>query len=154
MLNSSHSPVSLRLLILACVLLLACPFVLAQSTVGTGSIQGLVTDQSGAVLANAKITITNKATAAAIHLNTSSAGAYSSGAIQPGNYVVRVEAHGFQSVETPVTVEVGNTATVSPKLPIGQESQVIEVQESRSRLTRNRLPCKVCLMSIRFKIFL
>jgi hypothetical protein len=102
----------------------------AQSTVGTGSIQGTVTDQTGAVVPNPKVIITNKATAAVIRPATSATGGYSTGPIQPGDYVVRVEAKGFKTVEEPVTVQVGNTATVSPKLDIGQESQVVEVQGS------------------------
>jgi carboxypeptidase family protein len=114
--------------LLALMFLLVSTFALAQSTVGTGSVQGTVTDQSGAVVPNARVTITNKATAAAIHLTASSAGTYSSGPIQPADYVVRAEAKGFKTVETPVTVEVGNTATVSLKLAVGLESQVIEVQ--------------------------
>ena len=108
--------------------LLISTLVFAQSTVGTGSIQGTITDQTGAVVGVAKVTITNKATAAAIHLNASSSGSYSSGPIQPADYVVRVEAKGFKTTEVPVTVQVGNTASVSPKLVIGQESQIIEVQ--------------------------
>ncbi|MGA7907506.1 MAG: TonB-dependent receptor, partial [Candidatus Sulfotelmatobacter sp.] len=109
-------------------LLFTSTLLVAQSTVGTGSIEGTVTDQTGAVVSGAKVTITNKATAAMIHLTASSAGTYSSGPIQPADYVVRAESKGFKTVETPVTVQVGNTATVSPKLPVGQESQVIEVQ--------------------------
>jgi len=118
--------------VVACIALivLTATLVLAQSTVGTGSIEGLVTDQTGAVVGGAKVTITNKGTAATIHLTASSAGSYSTGPIQPADYVVRVEAKGFKTTEQAVTVQVGNTATVSPKLVIGQESQVIEVQGS------------------------
>jgi len=130
--SNSNSPRSaaIRFVLFVAMILLGSISLLAQSTVGTGSIQGTVTDQTGAVVANAKVAITNKATASTIHLTVSSAGSYSSGAIQPGDYLVRAEAKGFKTVETPVTVQVGNTATVSPKLVIGQESQVIEVQGS------------------------
>ncbi|MGA8213039.1 MAG: carboxypeptidase-like regulatory domain-containing protein [Candidatus Sulfotelmatobacter sp.] len=127
---SSSCPAVTRFVAIIALILLASTLVLAQSTVGTGSIQGTVTDQTGAVVGSAKVTITNKATAATIHLTASSAGTYSSGPIQPGDYVVRAEAKGFKTVETPVTVQVGNTATISPKLTVGQESQVIEVQGS------------------------
>jgi hypothetical protein len=99
-----------------------------QSTVGTGSIQGTVTDQSGAVVPAAKLTITNKATSAVIHLVASSAGSYSSGPMQPGDYIVRVESKGFKTISLPVTVEVGNTATANLQMQLGQENQVIEVQ--------------------------
>jgi hypothetical protein len=130
--SNSNSPRSaaIRFVLFVAMILLGSISLLAQSTVGKGSIQGTVTDQTGAVVANAKVAITNKATASTIHLTVSSAGSYSSGAIQPGDYLVRAEAKGFKTVETPVTVQVGNTATVSPKLVIGQESQVIEVQGS------------------------
>jgi len=120
--------IATRLVSFLALILVASALVLAQSTVGTGSIQGTVTDQTGAVVGGAKVTITNKATTATIHLTASSAGAYSSGPIQPADYVVRVEAKGFKTAEEPVTVQVGNTATVSPKLVVGQESQIIEVQ--------------------------
>lgn len=109
-------------------LTLTASLMLGQSTVGTGSIQGTVTDQSGAVVSGAKVTITNKATGAAIHLNASSAGSYTTGPIQPADYVVRTEAKGFQTTQETVTVQVGNTATVNPKMSVGQESQVVEVQ--------------------------
>jgi hypothetical protein len=119
-------------LISLCVLGLCMLFVSfsawAQSTVGTGSIQGTVTDQTGAVVPNAKVTITNQATSSAAHINASSAGNYSSGPIQPGDYAVRVEAKGFKTMNLPVTVQVGNTATANLQMQLGQESQVIEVQ--------------------------
>ncbi|MGZ4856706.1 MAG: carboxypeptidase-like regulatory domain-containing protein, partial [Candidatus Angelobacter sp.] len=61
----------------------------AQSTVATGSIQGTVTDPNGAVVPNAAITITNKATGQTSKLTSGSAGTYSSGALIPGEYEVR-----------------------------------------------------------------
>jgi hypothetical protein len=132
MLNQdSPRPFAVRfgMLILATLaLLLASTFLFAQSTVGTGSIQGIVTDQTGAVLSGAKVTITNKATGQALHLTSSSAGTYSSGLIQPGDYAVRVESKGFKTVDLPVTVQVGNTASGNVQMQLGQESQIIEVQ--------------------------
>jgi hypothetical protein len=63
-----------RFLAFLALILLGSTLVPAQSTVGTGSIQGSVTDQTGAVVSGAKVTITNQATGAAIHLTASSAG--------------------------------------------------------------------------------
>src|SRR5579875_1730703 len=71
----------------------------AQATTATGSIQGVVTDPSGAVVAGARITILNKDTGQAIHLTTTSAGVYNSGPLLPGSYTVRVEAQGFKTAE-------------------------------------------------------
>ncbi len=115
-------------LIFVCVILLSSALLLAQSTVGTGSIQGVVTDQSGAVLSGAKITITNKATAGVIHLTMSSAGTYTSGPMQPGDYMVRAEAKGFKTAEFPATVQVSVVSSGNVRLQVGEESQVVEVQ--------------------------
>ncbi len=126
-----NSPLRIVVRFVACVVVGLClSFVLvsAQSTVGTGSIQGIVTDQTGAVLSGAKVTVTNKATAAAVTFTASSAGAYSTGPIQPGDYSVKVEAKGFKTIDLPVTVQVGNTASGSVQMQLGQESQIVEVQ--------------------------
>ena len=99
-----------------------------QTTVGTGSIVGNVTDPTGAVVNGAKVTITNVATGQLISLATNAAGAYNSGALVPGNYKVLIAAKGFRSSSVALTVLVGNTATGNVQLEIGQENQVIEVQ--------------------------
>jgi hypothetical protein len=116
-----------RATLVAVTLLLASALLIAQ-TVGTGSIVGVVTDPQGAVVAGAKVGITNRATAAVIHVTTSSAGAYTSGPIVPGDYLVRIEAKGFKTSSLPLVVQVGNTASGSVKMQLGQESQVVEVQ--------------------------
>src|SRR5256885_3079914 len=103
------------LLCLTGVFLLSTTLVFAQTTVGTGSIVGTVTDPSGAVVPGAKVTITNPSTGQSIDLTTNSAGAYSSGALVPGNYHVQISAKGFSTVAVPVTVLVGNTASANVK---------------------------------------
>jgi len=110
--------------------LLVSTLLLAQTTVGTGSIQGTVTDPSGAVVSGAKVAITNAGTGQVHNLSTNASGAYASGALDPGTYRVKVSAQGFSSVAQNLTVEVGNTATANVKLQLGQENQVIEVQAS------------------------
>jgi hypothetical protein len=102
----------------------------AQSTVGTGSITGTVTDPMGAAVSGAKVIITNTGTGQALTLAANAGGAYASGSLDPGTYRVQVSAKGFSSVNETIGVEVGNTSTANIKLQIGQESQVIEVQAS------------------------
>jgi hypothetical protein len=130
MLNCKFPRLSTRfsLLVLVAVLLLVSSVVVAQTTISQGSIQGTITDPSGAVVSGAKIKITNKATGQVFSSEASSSGTYSSGGLIPGEYVVHVEAKGFKSSELPVTVQVAVTATGNVKLEVGQESQVIEVQ--------------------------
>ena len=110
----------------------------AQTTVGTGSIVGTVTDASGAVVEGAKVIITNAETGVPVQLTTNAAGAYNSGALTPGNYKVQASAKGFSTFSQNVLLQVGNTAAVNPKLQIGQESQVIEVQGSEVCWIRGR----------------
>src|ERR1700687_380195 len=100
----------------------------AQTTLSTGSINGTVTDPSGAVVSGAKISIINTSTGQSVELTSNSSGAISTGPLPPGTYKVQVAAKGFSTVSQPVVVQVGNTATVNPKLAVGQESQIVEVQ--------------------------
>src|SRR5215469_3589899 len=102
----------LRIAISTCVFLslalfaVYSPLALAQTTISTGSIQGTVTDQSGAVVRDARVTITNKGTRQTLMVTTTSAGTYASGALIPGDYTLRVEAKGFNTTEVQVTVQV------------------------------------------------
>jgi hypothetical protein len=106
----------------------------AQTTVGTGNIVGTVNDPSQAVVSGAQLTITNVAIGQFIHLITNSLGFYNSGALVPGDYRVRASADGFSSVELPVTVLVGNTATANVTLQLGLRTQVIQVPDSVLRV--------------------
>src|SRR6476620_7961587 len=90
----------------------------AQSTVATGSIQGTVTDPNGAVVPNATITITNKATGQSIKTASTASGTYTSGALIPGEYQIRIEAKGFRTQVTGVTVQVGVTTAGNAKLSL------------------------------------
>jgi hypothetical protein len=98
----------------------------AQTTVATGSIQGSVTDPSGAVVVGAKVTITNKATGQIQTVTTTSSGAYASGALTPGDYSVHVEGQGFKTLDATVPVQVGVTASGNFKLQLGDASRTSE----------------------------
>ena len=99
----------------------------AQATISTGTIQGTISDASGAVVSEAKVTISNKDTGQTILLSTSSTGAYTTGALLPGTYVIRIEKAGFRTAELSVVVQVGVITSGNLKLQIGVESQVLEV---------------------------
>ncbi len=116
---------------LVAAFLLTSTFLFGQSTASTGSIQGTVTDPSGALVGGAKVTISHKSTGRVITVTTTSAGAYISGALTPGDYTVRVEAQGFKTRETALTVQVGVTTPGNVKLQVGQASQIVEVQATQ-----------------------
>lgn len=111
------------------LVIIASPaLVLGQATTSTGSIQGIVSDPQGAVIPGARITITNKSTGQTVELVTSSAGAYNSGALIPGEYSVRVEAPGFKAAEINVRVQVGVVTPGNIQLQVGAATAVVEVR--------------------------
>jgi hypothetical protein len=96
---------------------------------GTGNIQGTVADSSGAVIPNAKVTLTDEATNVARTTQTSSAGVYLFPAIPVGTYDVSASAPGFKKyVQTKIVLEVGSSIAVNPALAVGSGQQTVEVQ--------------------------
>jgi hypothetical protein len=126
------SPLILTLLILTLVASLDPSF--AQTTVGTGSIVGIVSDPSGAKISGATITITNTGTGQLIEVTTNSSGSFNSGALVPGNYKTDLSARGFNTAEVLLTVLIGNTSTLDVKLQVGEKKEVVEVQDSDVRV--------------------
>src|SRR5580658_7504232 len=99
----------------------------SQATVGTGSIQGTVTDPQGAAVAGAKVTVTNKGTGNSKELATTDAGTYASGALTAGTYEVRIEATNFRTFVTTYEVRIGIVSGGDVKLELGAASSVVEV---------------------------
>src|SRR6516165_8867585 len=86
------SQVSLMKLIIVGLLLAACAF--AQRDLAT--VSGTVTDPQGGAIPNAKVTITEDATALSYEVTTNSAGEFVRPALKAGIYTVSVEAPGFK----------------------------------------------------------
>ena len=135
------------LLAVAITLLLTSTLLLAQTTLSTGSINGTVTDPSGAVVSNAKVVITSTSTGQTLTLTTNSAGAFGSGPLDPGTYKVQISAKGFSSTSETLVVQVGNAASFNAKLLVGQENQVIEVQASEMQVNTEQATVQGVLTS-------
>src|ERR1700730_4581869 len=87
------------------MLLLCLP---AFSQLNSGSIAGGITDQTGAAIVGAKVTVIDVERGVSRPLVTDSAGQYTAPSLTPGQYTVRAEATGFKTVEQAgVTVGVG-----------------------------------------------
>jgi hypothetical protein len=123
--------------VVAVLFALTIPLV-AQTTISTGSIQGFVIDPTGAVVSGAKVSIRSKGTNQTMVTTTNSSGTYASGALVPGDYELRIEASGFQTVQIPITVLVNTTSSGSVKLTVGQSAQVIEVQGSETAVNTDQ----------------
>lgn len=108
-------------------IVLASSFVLAQATLGTGSIVGIVTNPGGDDVEAAKVTITNKGTANAVTTATTSTGTYASGPLLPAQYLVRIESEGFKTAEISITVHLNNISTANVKLQKGPATPVVQL---------------------------
>jgi Carboxypeptidase regulatory-like domain len=100
----------------------------------TGTISGTITDASGAVVPDATITITNRATGATRAAATNADGLYSAPALLPGEYEVRVERPGFRTVRAIAEVVAGGTATVNLAISPGAPSEVVTVETSAAQV--------------------
>jgi len=102
------------------------PAVLAAQTAGT--IQGTVTDASGAVVEGATATATNLNTNSVRTATTSASGFYSITNLVPGTYSVRVDKPGFTSVNiSSATLTTAQVLTLNANLSVSSVHQVIEV---------------------------
>ena len=101
--------------VLAAVLLL--PGRTAGQSIGA-SVAGVVRDESGALLPQATVTITNSLNGHAAKLTTGSAGEFRAVALLPGDYAVTAERAGFAARTRHLTLLVGADATVTFTLGI------------------------------------
>jgi Carboxypeptidase regulatory-like domain/TonB dependent receptor-like, beta-barrel len=121
----TQTPLRKRALTLLFVLF-SSSAILAQ--IATGGITGTVHDQTGAVIPDAKITLTNDATAMATSTVSTSTGTYSLTGVMPGSYTLQGEAPGFQTfVEKDLQVHVQATLTVDMPLVAGKVANQVTV---------------------------
>src|SRR3954464_5643446 len=112
-----------RILALSCA---AAGFSYGQ--VSTAELSGTVTDSTGAVVPNAKVTATNVATNIERSTVTGSTGNYIVPLLQPGDYVLSVEASGFRkSVQRGISLQINQQAQIDLTLQVGQVSESLEV---------------------------
>jgi hypothetical protein len=117
----------IRSILIVSFLAFACALALNAQT-SQGRILGAVTDASGAVVASARITVTNTATGVSRPLQTNNAGEYVAPALDPGMYTVTAEAAGFKkAVSTPVRLEVSRDVRVDFKLLPGTVTETMQV---------------------------
>src|ERR1700675_811328 len=117
----------LQALLLSVVLILTSSLSLhGQSTYGT--VDGSVTDPSGAALPGAQVTLTNKGTQEKHTQVTGGEGSYQFVNVIPGEYRLDIEKSGFKHFARPnVVVQVQQDTHIDASLPVGQVSETVEV---------------------------
>jgi outer membrane receptor protein involved in Fe transport len=118
-----------------CVLLALAPGMLRAQTIDTG-ILGDVKDPSGAVVANATVTITQPATGLSKTVATDSSGHYEVRYLVPGEYNVEVKADGFRTErQTGIVIQIGQRAQINFALQVGNVVETVEVSAAAPLLT-------------------
>lgn len=96
-----------------------------------GRLTGTVSDDTGAVIPGASITIFNVDTGIEQNVNSNAAGVYVFSNVVPGTYNLRVEFAGFKSFNQPgLTIETGYTRTANVQLELGDVTEVVTVEAS------------------------
>ena len=114
------------LLVTGCLLLPAAPSVMAQSS--TADITGTVMDNTGAVVPNATITLTNLGTRETHVGKSGSDGDYSFVLLNPGTYSIKVAGSGFKTFVVPsLTLAASDRVREDAKLEIGSAAETVQV---------------------------
>ena len=109
------------------LLLMALSASAARAQTPTGTIVGVVSDSSGAVMAGTQVSITNMATAQSRVTSTSADGRFVANALPPASYEVVVQVAGFKRLLRAANVEAGTTTSVDFALEVGEVSETVNV---------------------------
>src|SRR5947207_12526779 len=109
------------------ILLLACASS-ARAQFATASVVGTIRDASGAVIPDAKVTLTNTATGVSLTRTTTGDGSYEFVTVRGGVYLITAEKAGFSIALTDnVQVQVGARLPVDMQMAVGQLTEKLEV---------------------------
>jgi hypothetical protein len=117
-------------LLLIPLLLCLTPVLFAQSA-DTGAIFGTVIDKMGAVLPDAKVSLTNERTGAIKTISTNSAGFYDFEALTSSDYSISITRDGFKTSTTQhILVNPGQRREVASQLEVGSISTSVTVESN------------------------
>jgi Carboxypeptidase regulatory-like domain len=125
-----------KLFMLGLTLCLAMLFSVVQAQVTTGTVRGVVTDQNGAIVPGAKVTITKKSTGTTSTAQSSDSGSFEFSNLPVGeDYNVKVEAANFKVTElTDVHVSLNQATDLPVSLSPGAVSETVTVTAGGTEL--------------------
>src|SRR5262249_36586626 len=113
--------------------------VFAQADIAAATVKGIVTDETGAGVNDATITLTNTERGCASSVRTDDEGVYRVPLVQPGTYDLRVEATGFQPlVLSGVVVTVGQIDVRDFTLGVREVNEAVTVSPSPALVETER----------------
>ncbi|HEX3684934.1 MAG TPA: carboxypeptidase regulatory-like domain-containing protein, partial [Bryobacteraceae bacterium] len=119
-----------RVVVLCLAVLLAASAFTARAQEQKGAVAGLVTDQSGAVLRGAEISVTGP-DLKDINVKTDDQGTYIINDLSPGKYSVRFTYLGFTPLAEVVDITPGPVTSADAKLQVAVEAQTLDVTAPR-----------------------
>lgn len=123
--------VKISLALLVCSLTVG----VVSAQVRNSTITGTVTDQSGAVVPKATVTVTNQLTNEIVRTQSGPVGDYAIPYLAAGRYVVSVDASGFKTYRVSnIAVDTGVTVQVNVALVVGGTNQVVQVAAGTAQL--------------------
>ena len=129
---------TVRILTVLTLALFGCGQVFAQVT-ASGAISGTVTDKNQALISNASVTVTNKATGGTRTTTTSENGEYKVDLLPAGRYDVKVSASGFGDVAAEnVEVLVGKTNNLNINMNPGVQTATVTVTAETDLISKDK----------------
>jgi hypothetical protein len=129
------SPKSRSISVLACTLVVFILGCVSSGQLYTGSIAGIVTDPSGAVINDAQVKAVDEEKGFSFAAKSDSSGRYVVRPVPPGTYTVSIEVTGFRSERKPgIVLSVNQNASVDFQLKVGAASEVVDVTTSAVEL--------------------
>jgi hypothetical protein len=107
--------------------LLFCLAGLALAQTDTARLFGTITDPTGAVVANATVTVTESSTGRILTATTSATGDYSLNALPIGKYHMEVKQEGFKTARADFSLQVSQVQELNLKLETGTASTTVEI---------------------------
>lgn len=102
-----------------------------EAQAATATVQGTVTDASGAAVPDATIAIKNTGTGATVNAVTNAQGRFVMSNLNPGGYEMDATKTGFQTASRKgVTLNVGGEVVIDFALQIGQQTQTVTVEST------------------------
>jgi hypothetical protein len=99
-----------------------------------GSIQGTITDPTGAAIPGATVVIADPANGYTHTLTTDKAGFYSIGPLVPGSYTISVKAPSFEALTVKTVVRTGTATSGNEKLTLGNTTDTVTVDAGAVQL--------------------
>jgi len=112
--------------------LLMQPVLVAQS--GAGSIQGTITDATGAAVPGCSIHVVNQKTGVTTDTTSNEVGFYSVPGLFAGSYTITFSSPGMKKLEVHLTLQNAQVAVMSPKLSVGDLTEQVTVEGNTLQL--------------------